>query len=217
MVIDSFQYQGTWQKNVVATLPGIYEPEVYNVVGGHHDSYSSGDPMIFAPGADDNASGTAAVLEIARVIKANNYQPESTIKFITFAAEEYGLWGSVDYAQKALNSGMNIKIMINHDMISHTYYPANQSEVDINRYSGFEYLRDLAFYCIENYSILAPSNGSHNSAGSDSYSFWERGFPSVYFEETISVLITTHRLILSVTTVWNIVLKLLNLPVQPYC
>jgi len=184
VVIDSFLYQGTWQNNVVATLPGIYEPQVNNIVGGHHDSYSSGDPMVFAPGADDNASGTAAVLEIARVIKEHNYQPESTIKFITFAAEEYGLWGSKDYAEKALNSGMNIKIMINHDMISHTYYPANQSEIDINRYSGYDYLRDLAFYCIENYSVLSPSNGSLNSSGSDSYSFWERGFPSVYFEET---------------------------------
>jgi len=184
VVLDSFQYQGTWQKNVIATLPGIYEPEVFNIVGGHHDSYSSGDPLVFAPGADDNASGTAAVLEIARVIKANNYQPESTIKFITFAAEEYGLWGSKDYAEKALLEGMNIKIMINHDMISHTYYPANQSEIDINRYSGFDYLRDLAFYCIENYSVLTPSNGGVNSSGSDSHSFWQRGFPSVYFEET---------------------------------
>jgi hypothetical protein len=184
VVIDSFQYQGTWQKNVVATLPGIYEPQVYNILGGHQDSYSSGDPMIFAPGADDNASGIAAVLEIARVVMANNYQPESTIKFITFAAEEYGLWGSVDYAQKALNAGMNIKIMINHDMISHTYNPVNQSEVDINRYSGFDYLRDLAFYCVENYSILSPMNGGLNSSGSDSHSFWERGFPSVYFEES---------------------------------
>ena len=183
VIIDSFQYQGTWQKNVVATLPGIYEPEVFNIVGGHHDSYSSGNPMVFAPGADDNASGTAAVLEIARVIRSNNYQPESTIKFITFAAEEYGLWGSEDYAEKALNLGMNIKIMINHDMISHTYYTASQSEVDINRYTGFDYLKDLAFYCIDNYSILSPALGSVNSAGSDSYSFWERGFPSVYFEE----------------------------------
>jgi len=184
VVLDSFQYQGTWQKNVIATLPGIYEPEVFNIVGGHHDSYSSGDPLVYAPGADDNASGTAAVLETARVIKAQNYQPESTIKFITFAAEEYGLWGSKDYAEKALIEGMNIKIMINHDMISHTYYPANQSEVDINRYSGYDYLRDLAFYCIENYSVLTPSNGSLNSSGSDSHSFWQRGFPSVYFEET---------------------------------
>jgi hypothetical protein len=140
--------------------------------------------MVFAPGADDNASGTSAVLEIARVIMENNYMPESTIKFITFAAEEYGLWGSKDYALKAYNSGMNIKIMINHDMISHTNYPANSSEVDINRYSGFDYLRDLAWYCIENYSVLSPRNGSLNSSGSDSHSFWELGFPSVYFEET---------------------------------
>ena len=184
VVIDSFLYQSTWQKNVIATLPGIYEPQVYNIVGGHHDSYSSGNPMVFAPGADDNASGTAAVLEIARVVKTHNYQPESTIKFITFAAEEYGLWGSKDYAEKALNLGMNIKIMINHDMISHTNYPANQSQVDINRYSGYDYIRDLAFYCIENYSVLSPRNGSLNSSGSDSHSFWERGFPSVYFEET---------------------------------
>ena len=146
VVIDSFQYQGTWQKNVIATLTGIYEPGVYNIVGGHHDSYSSGDPMIFAPGADDNASGTAAVLEIARVIMANNYQPESTIKFITFAAEEYGLWGSKDFAEKALIAGMNIKIMINHDMISHSFYPANQSEVDINRYSGYDYYVTQAAY-----------------------------------------------------------------------
>jgi len=184
VVIDSFLYQGTWQKNVVATLQGIYEPEVYNVVGGHHDSYSSGNPMVFAPGADDNASGTAAVLEIARVVMSNNYLSESTIKFVTFAAEEYGLWGSEDYALKALLAGMNIKIMINHDMISHTNSPVNQSSVDINRYTGFDYLRDLAFYCIENYSVLSPSNGSLNSAGSDSYSFWELGYPAVYFEES---------------------------------
>jgi hypothetical protein len=184
VVVDSFLYQGTWQKNVVATLQGVYEPEVYNVVGGHHDSYSSGDPMVYAPGADDNASGTAAVLEIARVLMANNYQSESTVKFVTFAAEEYGLWGSKDYAQKALLAGMNIKIMINHDMISHTYSPANQSSVDINRYTGFEYLRDLAFYCVENYSVLSANNGGANSSGSDSHSFWQRGFPAVYFEET---------------------------------
>ena len=79
---------------------------------------------------------------------------------------------------------MNIKIMINHDMISHTLNPVNSSQVDINRYTGFDYLRDLAWYCIENYSVLTPRNGSVNSGGSDSYSFWQLGYPSVYFEET---------------------------------
>jgi len=139
--------------------------------------------MIFAPGADDNASGTSAVLEIARVLKETNYQPESTIKFITFAAEEYGLWGSKDFALKAFNSGMNINIVINHDMISHTYSPVVNSTVDINYYTGFEYLRELAMYCTQTYSLLTPYYGSQNSAGSDSHSFWQLGFPSVYFEE----------------------------------
>ena len=183
VVIDSFEYSGTWQKNVIATLPGTYTPDKINIVGGHHDSYSSGDPMVFAPGADDNASGTSAVLEIARVLMETNYQPESTIRFITFAAEEYGLWGSKDYALKAYNSGMDINIMINHDMISHTYSPVANSTVDINYYSGFEYLRELALYCTQTYSLLTPYIGSQDSPGSDSHSFWQLGFPSVYFEE----------------------------------
>ncbi len=183
VVIDSFQYSGTWQKNVIATLPGLYSPDKISIVGGHHDSYSSGDPLIFAPGADDNASGTSAVMEMARVFKELNYQPESTIKFITFGAEEYGLWGSKDYALKAYNAGMNINVMINHDMISHTNSPVGSSTVDINYYTGFEYLRDLAMYCTQNYSVLTPRSGSQNSSGSDSHSFWQLGFPSVYFEE----------------------------------
>jgi hypothetical protein len=183
VVIDSFEYNSTWQKNVVATLPGVNTPNKVNIIGGHHDSYSSGNPMVFAPGADDNASGTSAVLEMARVLMETKYQPESTIKFITFGAEEYGLWGSKDYALKAYNSGMDIKIMINHDMISHTHSPVAASFVDINYYSGFEYLRELAKYCTQTYSILTPVNGSPNSGGSDSHSFWQLGFPSVYFEE----------------------------------
>ena len=49
VVIDSFEYDGTWQKNVIATLPGIYGPDKINIVGGHHDSYSSGDPLFLLP------------------------------------------------------------------------------------------------------------------------------------------------------------------------
>lgn len=181
--LDSFQYQGTWQKNVVATLTGTVLPENYYVFGGHHDSYSSGDPYTFAPGADDNASGTAAILEIARVMMQSGYQPRSTIKFITFAAEEYGLWGSKHYAQYALDQGMNVRLMINHDMISHTSRPLAVSNVDINYYTGSDGWSNLAHQMVNNYSVLTPYYGSSNSSGSDSYSFWQRGFKAVYFEE----------------------------------
>ncbi len=74
--------------------------------------------------------------------------------------------------------------MINHDMISHTYSTLQNSAVDINYYTGFEYLMDLAHYCTENYSVITSENGSRNSSGSDSHSFWQQGFPSVYFEES---------------------------------
>jgi hypothetical protein len=173
----------TWQTNVVATITGSKDPQSVYVVGGHHDSYSSGDPMSFAPGADDNASGTTAVLEIARAIMASGYQPEATFKFVTFAAEEYGLYGGYDYAEKAYNAEMNIKLMINHDMISHTYSSVENSTVDINYYTGSEDFRELAKRSVENYTLINPHDGTQNSAGSDSYMFWAYGFPAVYFEE----------------------------------
>jgi len=182
VVLDSFLYQNIWQKNVVATLPGSIMPDRVFVYGGHHDSYSSGNPVTFAPGADDNASGTAAVLEMARVMKLKNYQPECTIKFITFAAEEYGLWGSKHFADNAYNTGMDIKLMINHDMISHKY-SATPFLVDINDYSGSDAFAGLAILSVANYSSLTPTNGSFNSSGSDSYSFWQKGYHAVYFEE----------------------------------
>jgi hypothetical protein len=185
VILDEFwnDYTNTWQKNVVATLPGARNPQAVYIVGGHHDSYSSGNPYAYAPGADDNASGTTAVLEVARAIMESGYQPEGTIKFITFAAEEYGLYGSYDFAEKAYNSDMNIKLMINHDMISHTSRSLENSMVDINYYTGWQDFLDLAKFNTEKYTVLNAVDGSQNSAGSDSYSFWRFGFPTVYFEE----------------------------------
>ena len=181
--IDSFRYNNTWQKNVVATLPGVKSDEDVFVVGGHHDSYSW-NPMTYAPGADDNASGTTAALEMARVFKAKNYQPENTVKFVTFAAEEYGLFGSYDFAQKALASGMSIRLMLNHDMISYTNRPLSSSRTTINYYNGSEDFTEIALYCIDTYTPLTSDVGAQNASFSDSYSFWAFGFPSVYFEES---------------------------------
>jgi len=187
VVLDSFRiagtwagvYHDTWQKNVVATFPGSKSPSVVIVTGGHHDSYSSGNPIVTAPGADDNASGTAAVLELARVLKQTGYVPEVTIKFATFAAEELGLYGGYDFAAKASSTGMKIKLMINHDMISN----ASPSGVAINYYTGFLQNAQTARDLTTHFTTLNTSLGGLNSAGSDSYPFWIYGYPAVYFEE----------------------------------
>ncbi|MCE9556495.1 MAG: M28 family peptidase, partial [Planctomycetes bacterium] len=97
--------------NVVAELPGTTTPDNIYIIGAHYD-HISGD----SPGGDDNASGTAGLLEAARIL--SQYQFESTIRFIGFNAEEDGLLGSHNYVHnQVIPNGEVIKGMINLDMI----------------------------------------------------------------------------------------------------
>ncbi len=106
----SVSVQGSYL-NVVGELTGTTTPEKIYIVGGHYD-HLEGD----LPGGDDNASGTAGVLEAARVM--SQYQFESTIRFIGFNAEEDGRAGSRDYVDNhVIPGGENIVGMINMDMI----------------------------------------------------------------------------------------------------
>lgn len=189
--IDSFMCFTSWnnsttmQYNVVGTISGTSNPDEIYIIGAHYDSYASGSPMTSAPGADDNASGSSAVLEFARVMIESAYQPESTIKFILFGAEELMLFGDSGcehYALEAYNSQMDLRIMINADMVSHTNEVTAESDVNINYYSGHGNLLYLAKDMTEQFSVLTPQTGAMNQY-SDSYPFYAQGFPAVYFEE----------------------------------
>jgi len=97
--------------NVVGELVGTTTPEKIYIIGGHYD-HLEGD----SPGGDDNASGTAGVLEAARVL--SQYRFESTIRFIGFNAEEDGLLGAKDYVEAQVIPGAeNIVGLVNLDMI----------------------------------------------------------------------------------------------------
>jgi|GEM_PF-907746 len=175
----------TLQVNIIATLPGTTRPDEVYIIGGHYDSFAYGSPMTNAPGADDNASGTSAALEFARVIMESGYQPEATIKFIAFAAEELMLFGDSGcehYAQKAFDEDMDISLMINCDMISHNTLPLEQASVSINYYSGFTNLLNIAKDVTNQFTLITGVTGSQNQY-SDSYPFYEKGFPPIYFEE----------------------------------
>lgn len=179
--LHNFEWQGTTQYNVVATITGSVYPDTYIVVGGHHDSITNSTPLSFAPGADDNASGTVAALEMARVMMASGYQPKCSIRFVTFAAEEFGLWGSKAYALYAQNSGMDIRLMMNHDMIANNV--GNDRRVLLMPYDGYIGHTDTAAAITSTYTDLIPVYGSMNSSSSDSHSFWTRGYPVVYYFE----------------------------------
>ncbi len=99
----TFSWAQRQSRNIIATLPGKAVPNRVVIVCAHYDSISD-EPETLAPGADDNASGTAAVLEIARVLAAAPL--DYTVKFICFSAEEWGLYGSSFWhAQRAVPRG----------------------------------------------------------------------------------------------------------------
>ncbi len=181
--LQAFDYNGTQQYNVVATIPGTDYPDEYIIVGGHHDSRSTNINVYdFAPGADDNASGTVAALDMARVIQQYGYQPQVSIRFVTFACEELGLWGSKHYSQNALDNEQNIRLMINHDMIANNT-ATSERPVKIMRYDGALDYADYALQLTSQYTDLVPEFGPYNYGGSDQITFWQKGFNTLFFNE----------------------------------
>ena len=175
----------TWQYNVIATVEG-WEPDSISIVGAHYDDYVSGaDPFTEAPGANDNASGVAAVMEIARLVKKNRFLPEHTIRFVLFAAEELGLHGSADYATKVAMAGEKVKMMINHDMIAYLPDPgANPWYVNIIHYDNSIWLRERAAkLCAANTSLVAFSDNTSYKR-SDSYPFFVAHYKALFYNQS---------------------------------
>jgi hypothetical protein len=109
----------TWVVSVVAVLPGTDDPSRYVIMTGDIDSRVS-DIMNAAdssPGANDNASGMAGVLEAARVITASGHRFPASIAFAGLAGEEQGLYGGERMAGIALAAGWRIEAVLNNDMI----------------------------------------------------------------------------------------------------
>jgi Zn-dependent M28 family amino/carboxypeptidase len=103
--------------NVVATLRGDTDPGRVYVVTGHYDSRVTDvmDATSDAPGADDDASGVAAIMELARVMATRH--TEATVVFAAVAAEEQGLYGSDHLAQQYKNAGADVQAMFSNDII----------------------------------------------------------------------------------------------------
>src|SRR5262249_20039674 len=111
--------------NVVATLRGTMNPEIVYVVSSHYDSVEAG------PGADDDSSGTAALLEAARVLAAHPLP--ATVVFASFTGDDSGLLGSREVVRRAVAADLHVAGALNNDMIGW----ANDQRLDnTNRYSN---------------------------------------------------------------------------------
>ena len=206
--------QPTMLTNIVATLKGT-QPESANrvyVVSGHYDSMcnSPTDAKCDAPGANDDASGTAAVLEMARVMAPHTF--DATIIFMTVPGEEQGLLGATHFAEEAKKSNMDIEAMFTNDIIGsslggngvrdpHTVrvfsegVPSNETtqEATTRRSVGGENdsaSRQLARFIKETSERYVPSmkvwmiyRRDRYGRGGDHQPFLERGYAAVRFTE----------------------------------
>lgn len=191
--LDSFLLERTyrdshyslWQYNVIAGLEGNLYPDSLSIMGGHYDSILGGsdsDPFTAAPGAHDNASGVAAAMEVARVMKKENFQPEGSILFIAFAAEELGLHGSRDYCIRAEREQAKIKMMLNNDMIAYEPSPDTGGwKVNIMDYDNSGTLPGDARRLAARHTTFDTYTDNSLNRYSDSYSFSAYGYPALFF------------------------------------
>ena len=199
--------------NVFATLKGTMDPDRIYVVSGHYDSMcnqDTTDTKCEAPGANDDASGTAASLELARVMSKQKF--DATIIFMTVPGEEQGLLGATYFAKDALDKKMNIEAMFTDDIIGGvTSYkdapdrqtirvfaegvPSNETpaEATSRRSVGGEndsasrqlgrYIKEMADIYSPKFKVTLVYRRDRYGRGGDHIPFLENGFAAVRFTE----------------------------------
>lgn len=198
--------------NVVATLPGTTDPDRIYVVSGHYDSRASraNDADSRAPGAVDDASGTAAVIELARVMSRRRF--EATVVFVAFSGEEVGLLGSRHWADRAREQGLNVDAMITNDIIGNSQgggghlsntemrvfsegVPASETELQGRLRQGIggevdsparqlaRYVKELGEFYVPGFKVHLIYRRDRFGRGGDHTSFSQAGYPAVRFSE----------------------------------
>jgi hypothetical protein len=185
-VYEDFIFDGTFNKqpvpgihasNIVATIPGSVAPERIVVLGAHYDSICGTDSPVLAPGADDNASGTAAVMEIARVFAGRSF--DFTVRLVAFAAEEWGLRGAGYAAAAARQRNERIIAMVNLDMIGYTDRVPEDLNVVVNdrsQWLAVKYEGASARYA----PMTLVTTVDASSSRSDHWPFWQNGYDAVF-------------------------------------
>ncbi|MEN6627712.1 MAG: M20/M25/M40 family metallo-hydrolase [Candidatus Sumerlaeia bacterium] len=166
-------------RNVVAEKTGITRPAEIVLVTAHLDDMPS---STFAPGADDNASGVAAVMHAAAICAGRDF--ERTIRFALFTGEEQGLLGSYAYAETLYSGGENIVAVFNMDMIAYDATGGPTIEVHTRLKNNPGYAADAAIAglltsVVQGYGLstaLSPVIIADGVQYSDHYSFWRYGY-----------------------------------------
>lgn len=198
---NEYSVGDTKVRNIEAQITGIKKPTENVVVGAHYDSAPG------TPGADDNGSGTAAVLELARLLK--NSRPNRTIRLVLFANEEppyfqTPMMGSLVYAQQLHNQHVNVTAMLSLETIAYysdakgsQHYPVvlGPAYPDVGNFIGFagntesgplvrravELFKQASSFPVEGLAAPAEVKGI---GFSDQWSFWQNGYRAIMVTDT---------------------------------
>lgn len=177
----NFSYYGTYyeKRNVVAEQTGLTQPGRLFLLTAHLDSTSQ-SPSSLAPGADDNASGSAAVMAIADIL--SQYHFGCTLRYILFTGEEQGLFGSKAYAAEARALGDNIWGVLNLDMLG---YNTAGTPATLELHTRPSNSSDLSIAYLFNDAVTAYSLGllpiilQDRLSFSDHSPFWDQNYPAI--------------------------------------
>ncbi|ARV10079.1 hypothetical protein BTO05_10680 [Winogradskyella sp. PC-19] len=174
-------------RNIIATQTGTTNPNDVYLICAHYDS-------VAAFCADDNATGTSAVLEIARIL--STYETENTIVYALWDQEENGLRGSNFYAEEASNvanggaNRVNIVGVVNMDMMGYDGDPVgsagdNQFDIDLNFSTSSTAIKDDLLALVTTYNFdLNPIVVQPGTPASDHKPFWDEGYGAVLVGES---------------------------------
>jgi leucyl aminopeptidase len=185
--IDLISHSSTPMNSIRLTFVGAKTPDEVVVAGGHIDSINQsyfGSKR--APGSDDNASGSANILEAARIL-SHGTQPARTIEFYWYAGEEGGLLGSAEIAQNAKNAGKKVVGVLQLDM---TLFPGD-GEFKLGSMTDFTSLemRDLLVQINRDYLNATIIEDKCGYGCSDHASWYRNGYPTLMpFEATMNTM-----------------------------
>ncbi|MFH0943817.1 MAG: M28 family peptidase [Planctomycetota bacterium] len=183
LTVTTDTYNGSYTPNIIATMAGTTHPEKILVLGAHYDSLVSAGATSPAPGADDNASGSAGILEAARLL--TQMQFENTVRLVLFSAEEFGLYGSEADATDLDNANADVVAMLNMDMNAYRASGdalslaliTNDTDATLN-----QYISDVTNAYVP---ALPVTMGGLSGGTSDHRSFQQHGFSSAFLFEDL--------------------------------
>lgn len=182
--IELINHKSTPQKSLMVRVPGAVAPQEVVVIGAHFDSISGWTGSGAAPGADDNASGSANIFEALRVLMTKG-PTARTVEFYWYAGEESGLLGSAEIAQAAKEQKKNVVGVLQLDM---TLF-AGSGELVIANMTDFtsSWLRDFLVSANQNYLKAKLIEDRCGYGCSDHASWYRQGFPTLMpFEAAFS-------------------------------